>query len=201
MGVAIWIGAIVTGIVCAAVSQQLTDEFKAWTPWLVQRLLNRAVRRLPESLRARFEEEWTSHIDEVPGHFGKLVEAAGFIGASKKFPASFEGERHSHSSPSQKIPQQDYVYPAYRLYYRLYRAQHRIPVMSIDASLRLHRLETLLSAFANGGRALTTPERQLFESCLIDLYNNRSSPLCPIYAEQLRKSVARLMALDPDEPI
>jgi Bacterial sugar transferase len=70
------------------VSRQLTDEMKAWTPWTIERILRSAVSVLPESERERFEEEWCSHIDEVPGQIGKLYTACGFLLAARKMAAS-----------------------------------------------------------------------------------------------------------------
>jgi hypothetical protein len=70
------------GIFATAVSRQLADEFKAWTPRLIKYFIQRAVRQLPESQRERFTEEWQSHVDEIPGEVGKLVVAFGFLRAS-----------------------------------------------------------------------------------------------------------------------
>ncbi|MGC2220946.1 MAG: hypothetical protein WA624_00515 [Methylocella sp.] len=72
------------GIFATAVSRQLADEFKAWTPRLIKYFIQRAVRQLPESQRKRFSEEWQSHVDEIPGEVGKLIVAFGFLQASSK---------------------------------------------------------------------------------------------------------------------
>jgi hypothetical protein len=72
------------GIFATAVSRQLADEFKAWTPRLIKYFIQRAVRQLPESQRKRFTEEWESHVDEIPGEVGKLIVAFGFLRASSK---------------------------------------------------------------------------------------------------------------------
>ncbi len=72
------------GIIAAAFSQQLTDEFKAWMPRIVRRVIRKAVNRLPEDQRERFEEEWRSHVDEVPGEIGKICVALGFLSAARK---------------------------------------------------------------------------------------------------------------------
>jgi hypothetical protein len=81
----------VLGIFEAAISRQLTDEFKAWAPRLVSYLIQRAVRQLPENQRKRREEEWRSHVDEIPGKVGKLTEALdclrpGFAGKEGRNP-------------------------------------------------------------------------------------------------------------------
>jgi hypothetical protein len=74
----------VLGILATAVSRQLADEFKAWTPRLIKYFIQRAVRQLPESQRKRFTEEWQSHVDEIPGEVGKLIVAFGFLRASSE---------------------------------------------------------------------------------------------------------------------
>jgi hypothetical protein len=73
----------VLGMIAAAVSRQLADEFKAWIPWITKHLVRRAVRKLPEDQRSRYEEEWSSYLVEVPGELGKLVAALGFAQASR----------------------------------------------------------------------------------------------------------------------
>ena len=71
-------------ILGAFVSRQLHDEFKAWTPRLIDNIIQRAVHRLPENERNRYDEEWRSHIDEIPGEVWKLKIAFGFLQASWK---------------------------------------------------------------------------------------------------------------------
>ena len=72
------------GALGTALSRLLTDEFKAWIPWIIQRVIRRAIRRLPPAQRERFEEEWQSHINEVPGEIGKLTVALGFLTAAAR---------------------------------------------------------------------------------------------------------------------
>jgi len=79
----------VLGIFGAAISRQLTDEFKAWTPWLVNYFIRRAVRQLPEDMRTRYEEEWRSHTDEIPGEVAKLIHALNCLSASWKMSPSY----------------------------------------------------------------------------------------------------------------
>ena len=69
------------GILAAAISQQLVDEFKAWTPRLTRTLLMIAARIAPTSAKERHAEEWLSHLEEIPGQIGKILAAMGFIGA------------------------------------------------------------------------------------------------------------------------
>ncbi len=74
------------------VSKLLADEFKAWTPWLTRRLIDRSALKLPLELQERYREEWSSHVEEVPGQVGKLLVAAGFLTAAR-------GIRLSHTVP------------------------------------------------------------------------------------------------------
>jgi hypothetical protein len=69
-------------------SRLLTDELKAWTPWVIERIIRSAVSMLPESERERFEEEWRSHIHEFPGPLGKLYQALGLLFAARKMTSS-----------------------------------------------------------------------------------------------------------------
>jgi Bacterial sugar transferase len=80
------IGVIVTvvGIFAAALSRQLTDEFEAWTQWIIKHLVNRAVRTLAEEERSRFEEEWLAHLNELPGKVDKIAAALGFLSNARR---------------------------------------------------------------------------------------------------------------------
>jgi lipopolysaccharide/colanic/teichoic acid biosynthesis glycosyltransferase len=64
------------GAVCVKV---FADEFKAWAPTIVAKIVGAAVRTLPPELRERFSEEWLSHIDQIPGDLGKFAGACGFV--------------------------------------------------------------------------------------------------------------------------
>jgi hypothetical protein len=81
------IGAIlvgIAGILAAAFSKQVADEFKAWTPRLTAVIVRCALRRLREDQRGRYAEEWQSHIEETPGEIGKLVVGLGLLPAARK---------------------------------------------------------------------------------------------------------------------
>lgn len=68
------------GVILAAVALDLVrDQAKASTPWIVEWLRRRAVRRLPEPLRERVDEEWASWLDETPGPIAKLWRVFGFL--------------------------------------------------------------------------------------------------------------------------
>src|SRR5262245_50918081 len=55
------------GLLGAAFSKLLADEFKAWAPSLTSRILAVATRAMPPSRRARCAEEWEAHVSETPG--------------------------------------------------------------------------------------------------------------------------------------
>ena len=60
-------------IAIGAISILLAEEFKAWAPRLINLLIRRAVRKLPDETRTRYGEEWRSHICEIPGTIGKVL--------------------------------------------------------------------------------------------------------------------------------
>ncbi len=78
------LGLLVASIFAAALSRMAVEEIGAWTPSITRRLIKCAVLRLPENLRTRFEEEWQSHVYEVPGTVVKLLASAGFLLAAQK---------------------------------------------------------------------------------------------------------------------
>lgn len=76
MALIIGFGLFLASVLTAALSRVVAEEFVAWNPFFVRWLIKIAVARLPENHRERFEEEWQSDVDEVPGVVGKLVRAA-----------------------------------------------------------------------------------------------------------------------------
>jgi hypothetical protein len=73
-----WLG----GLLGAAFSKQLVDEFKAWTPPFTKWLIRRAASLLPPDQRERYEEEWLSHDNEVPGEIARIAHAVGCFRAA-----------------------------------------------------------------------------------------------------------------------
>jgi Bacterial sugar transferase len=71
----------IVSVLCSLLGKLFADEVKEWLPWLTERMIRAAVRILPANQRQRYREEWSSHLDEVPGKLAKLVVAAGFIKA------------------------------------------------------------------------------------------------------------------------
>jgi Bacterial sugar transferase len=80
-------------ILRALLSRLLTEEIKEWTPWVVERTISSAVSMLPDRERERYEEEWRSHINELPGQLGKLYAACGFLVAAREMASSLTPQR------------------------------------------------------------------------------------------------------------
>jgi hypothetical protein len=89
---------IVGSILSAALSRQLTDEFKAWTPRLIEKIVRIAVSRLPESQRDRYSEEWSGFLTEIPGEIGKILSALGLVRAVVKINWDARREREQAST-------------------------------------------------------------------------------------------------------
>lgn len=63
----------------AVFSKILADEFKAWAPWLVARIIAFAAMQMPKDERERVREEWSAWVRDVPGDLGKIFAAIGFV--------------------------------------------------------------------------------------------------------------------------
>jgi hypothetical protein len=55
------------------VLQVLLDQCTEVFPWLAERLVRQAVRRIPEAERPRWEEEWLEELTSKPGGLAKLL--------------------------------------------------------------------------------------------------------------------------------
>ena len=66
----------------AIVGQILASEVKAWSSWLQRKIRRRAVANLPIGCRERYNEEWESGIEEIPGEIFKLAYSIGLLRAS-----------------------------------------------------------------------------------------------------------------------
>jgi len=82
---------VVGGIFQTVFARLLGDEIKSWLPWMVERLLRHAVTSLPKGQRERFQEEWRSHLNEIPGEIGKLAVALGFPFAARRMSGILSG--------------------------------------------------------------------------------------------------------------
>lgn len=75
----------------AALSNIISDEFRAWQPRMVRALLNCAVALMPASERERWSEEWAGYCEDIPGKVGQMVAAFGLIVAAWKISSPNRG--------------------------------------------------------------------------------------------------------------
>jgi len=87
----------VLGLLGAAASRLVVDDFKAWLPRIRYGFINRAVLALPAAQQERYREEWQSHLNEIPGEIGKLFVCLGFLSASRRMSSILEQEPEPES--------------------------------------------------------------------------------------------------------
>ncbi len=80
------------GILVSVFLGLVKDEAKAWLPKLTNRILANAVKTLPHGLQLRYEEEWRSDIEEMPGEIGKMLRAVGLVRAAYGIRRANRGE-------------------------------------------------------------------------------------------------------------
>ncbi len=103
------LGLFIVSILAAALSRTVAQEIEAWSPSIIRSLIKLAVGRLPEGQRERFDEEWQSHVSEVPGKIGKLLVAVGFLFAAHDM--ALTGRRNQVvESLSRRLEQFDEAY-------------------------------------------------------------------------------------------
>jgi lipopolysaccharide/colanic/teichoic acid biosynthesis glycosyltransferase len=73
---------VLLALLIAVVGRFLADEVKAWSGWLHKKIRRTAVKRLPAELRERYDEEWESALEEIPGELLKVVHSIGLLRAS-----------------------------------------------------------------------------------------------------------------------
>jgi len=78
-------------LVGSVLIKQLTNDVAAWIPWLIDRLVKRAVSQLTPDKQARYDEEWRSYINDIPGELFKLGSAVGLVFAARKMSGSQRG--------------------------------------------------------------------------------------------------------------
>ncbi|HUV70703.1 MAG TPA: hypothetical protein VMW15_13640 [Terracidiphilus sp.] len=78
---------VVVALLIAIVAPLAADELKAWSGWLQVKLRRSAVAMLPVERRDRYDEEWASGIEEVPGEIFKIIYSMGLSRA-----AAYSGE-------------------------------------------------------------------------------------------------------------
>jgi len=68
--------------IAALLGKLCADEVRAWLPSFAEGITKWAVRSLPKQLRERYDEEWRSHLNDVPGALAKVWVAWGFLSAA-----------------------------------------------------------------------------------------------------------------------
>jgi hypothetical protein len=72
-------GGVAAFVVMAIALPLLLAEFGDWCPWLADRIVRWAARRLREPAACqRYEEEWIANLNEVPGRLGRFIAALGY---------------------------------------------------------------------------------------------------------------------------
>jgi hypothetical protein len=74
---------VLQAVVVAVCARLMADDCKAWSTWVVDRLMRRAVAKVPECYRDRLREEWLAHLQNTPGDIAKITEAIGFNWAAR----------------------------------------------------------------------------------------------------------------------
>ena len=74
---------VLGAIVIAVVARLISEDVKDWLSWIPRHLIRRAVSHLPEAERERLEEEWSSHVNDMPGVFAKIYVAYGYLAAAR----------------------------------------------------------------------------------------------------------------------
>ena len=66
----------------AILGRFLADEVKAWFAWLHKVIRRKAVARLPAEYRDRYDEEWESGLEEIPGELFRFIYSVNLFRAS-----------------------------------------------------------------------------------------------------------------------
>jgi lipopolysaccharide/colanic/teichoic acid biosynthesis glycosyltransferase len=76
--------AFVGKLLMSVLGRQVSEELKAWTPLICKKLVQIATDRLQPEDRDRYQEEWNSYLNEVPGDASKILVAIGFLFAARR---------------------------------------------------------------------------------------------------------------------
>jgi hypothetical protein len=84
------------GLILGIVGKIVNNEIEAWAPLISKRIIEKAVRCLPQYEQERFREEWLAHLDECPSSVSRLWHAIGCILSSRMLSASLRPENNLH---------------------------------------------------------------------------------------------------------
>jgi lipopolysaccharide/colanic/teichoic acid biosynthesis glycosyltransferase len=73
---------LVIALFVAIVARLMADEVKAWSGWAHKKIRRRAVAKLPVECRDRYDEEWESGLEEIPGELFKIIYSIGLLRAA-----------------------------------------------------------------------------------------------------------------------
>jgi len=92
-GVLISLLGMAGAIVIAIVAPLISEDVKDWLSWIPGNLIRRAVSHLPEAERERLEEEWSSHVNDMPGALAKIYVAWLSVGGEVNFQIRNVGQK------------------------------------------------------------------------------------------------------------
>lgn len=75
---------VLVTLLIAIVAPLMADEVKAWSGWLQKQMRCRAVAKLPVGCRERYDEEWESGLEEIPGEIFKVIYSMGLLRAADR---------------------------------------------------------------------------------------------------------------------
>jgi lipopolysaccharide/colanic/teichoic acid biosynthesis glycosyltransferase len=73
---------VLVALLIAIAGRFMAEEVQAWFSWLHKKIRLRAVAKLPLECRERYDEEWESGLEEIPGEIFKLVYSVGLLRAA-----------------------------------------------------------------------------------------------------------------------
>jgi lipopolysaccharide/colanic/teichoic acid biosynthesis glycosyltransferase len=91
--------AMIITVLIGVLARFMGDEVKSWFAWLHRRIRRIAVAKLPEHLTERYQEEWESALEDVPGEILKLCYSIGLLRAAADIHKAAQ-----ETTADQKIP-------------------------------------------------------------------------------------------------
>lgn len=156
---------LITGVLiflANVLSSLLANELKEWSPRITKRLIKCAVAHLPQGWRERFEEEWTSHIADVPGDISKVIVALGLLPAAFKMSSILSDSRErAQSDRLAKRPATVIVDGVIFCDAPVALPAHRMLAAAVDASIVLVGLGIFLAVFYISGGQVVINDRNI----------------------------------------
>jgi len=141
------LGLAVLTIATTVTVRILAEEITAWASFVTRLITKFSVQRLPEKFRERLQEEWQSHINDIPGNVGKFLLASGFLIAAYRIAFS-EMSRDIHERRKRLLEDCDNAsIMAFRVL-KLLESEPRF-INAAGAELIVNRLRLTLAAERN----------------------------------------------------